>query len=238
VTRGLTPDSVRHPAQALGDMLNNAAIGCNSAGQAVRFRGGERVMLQAVARSKRSTGSQSEKNKERLREIIGKKSFLRGEFKLASGVPSDYYLDMKKTMFDPEGSAYLTEVVYDLMKDEDIDAIGGLELGAVPILGNVCARSWPDKPITAFVVRKAKKGHGTDNQIDGNFKPGSTVILFDDVTTTGGSVMQAVKAVREQGATIKKIITIVDRLEGAKENLAKEGVELVPIFTRDDFTRS
>ena len=101
----------------------------------------------------------------------------------------------------------------------------------MPIVAAVCARSWQDRPVAGFVVRKEKKGHGTDKQIDGNFKPNTTVVLIEDVTTKGGSVMQAVHAVRERGATVKKVITIVDRLQGATDNLAKEGIELVSIFT-------
>jgi len=121
-----------------------------------------------------------------------------------------------------------------LADDKDVEAIGGLELGAVPIVAAVCARSWRERPVSGFVVRKEKKGHGTDQKIDGNFKPNSTVVLVEDVTTKGGSVMQAVRAVRAQGAAIKKIITIVDRQEGATDNLRKEGLALVPIFTKAD----
>jgi orotate phosphoribosyltransferase len=84
------------------------------------------------------------------------------------------------------------------------------------------------------VVRKEQKGHGTDKKIDGNFRNGENVVLFDDVTTKGGSVMQAVKAVRERGAKVTKIITLVDRLEGATENLQKEGIMLFPVFTTRD----
>jgi orotate phosphoribosyltransferase len=179
--------------------------------------------------------------KRRLLEIIKQKSLLTegGPFKLASGVMSDYYLDMKPTMLDPEGSMLTAEIIYDehLKDDPDVDSVGGLELGAVPIIATICARSWHDKPIPGFVVRKEKKGHGTDKRIDGNFRPNTTVILFDDVTTKGGSVMQAVRAVRAHGAVVKKIITVVDRLEGAKENLLKEGIALVPIFTTDDLLR-
>jgi orotate phosphoribosyltransferase len=98
-------------------------------------------------------------------------------------------------------------------------------------------RSWADRPIDGFVVRKEKKGHGTDRKIDGNFRPNSKVVLFEDVTTRGGSVMEAVHAVRARGATVTKIITIVDRLEGATENLQKEGIELVPVFTIRDLHR-
>jgi orotate phosphoribosyltransferase len=130
------------------------------------------------------------------------------------------------------------EIVCDLIKDErDVDAIGGLELGAVPIIVAVCARSWHGRPVAGFVVRKEIKDHGTEQKIDGNFKPGSTVILFDDVTTKGGSVMKAVRAVRGRGARVAKIITLVDRLEGARENLGKEGIELVALYTTRDLLR-
>jgi len=171
----------------------------------------------------------------RLLEIIRKKSLLRGTFKLVSGATSDYYLDMKPTTFDPEGAALIAEVICGMLADDaDVDSIGGLELGAVPIVAAVCAQSFQSRPVNGFVVRKEKKGHGTDQKIDGNFKPNTTVVLIEDVTTKGGSVMQAVNAVRAQGATVKKIITIVDRLEGAAENLKKEGLVLAPIFTTKD----
>jgi orotate phosphoribosyltransferase len=170
--------------------------------------------------------------KARLLEIIKAKSLLLGEFKLVSGAVSNYYLDMKPTMFDPEGAHLVAELVCDLIADErDVEAIGGLELGAVPIIVAVCARSWHGRPVAGFVVRKEIKDHGTEQKIDGNFKPGSTVILFDDVTTKGGSVMKAVRAVRARGARVAKIITLVDRLEGASENLGKEGIELVALYT-------
>ena len=173
--------------------------------------------------------------KARLLEIIKAKSLLLGQFKLVSGAVSNYYLDMKPTMFDPEGAHLVAELVCDLLKDErDVEAIGGLELGAVPIVVAVCARSWHGRPVDGFVVRKEIKDHGTERKIDGNFKPDSTVILFDDVTTKGGSVMKAVHAVRARGATVKKIITLVDRLEGAEENLGKEGIALVALYTTRD----
>jgi len=170
--------------------------------------------------------------KARLLEIIKAKSLLLGQFKLVSGAVSNYYLDMKPTMFDPEGAHLVAELVFDLLKDErDLDAIGGLELGAVPIIVAVCARSWHGRPVAGFVVRKEIKDHGTEQKIDGNFKPDSTVILFDDVTTKGGSVM---RAVRGRGARVRKIITLVDRLECASENLGKEGIELVALYTTRD----
>jgi len=196
-------------------------------------------MLQAAAApntpAARSSPVTLAKEKQRLLEIIKQKSLLLGEFKLASGGTSNFYLDIKRTAFDPEGSVLISEIICGMLKDDtDVDSIGGLELGAVPIVSGVVARSWPGRPLNGFVVRKEKKGHGTDKQIDGNFKPNTTVVLFEDVTTKGGSVMQAVRAVRAQGATVKRIITIVDRLQGAEENLKKEGIELEAIFTTTD----
>jgi orotate phosphoribosyltransferase len=186
-------------------------------------------MLHAAAAPK---AAELDRQKQRLLEIIKQKSVLKGQFKLASGAMSDYYLDLRRTTFDPEGAALVGEIVYGMLAgDADVDAIGGLELGAVPITIAASARSAAARPINAFVVRKASKDHGTGNKIDGNFKPGSTVVLIEDVTTKGGSVMQAVRAVREAGATIKKIITIVDRQEGAAANLAKEGLVLEAVFT-------
>jgi orotate phosphoribosyltransferase len=173
--------------------------------------------------------------RERLLEIVRAKSLLKGRFQLVSGGFSDYYLDMKPTTFNAEGAALVADIVFSMLReDADVTAIGGLELGAVPVIVAVCARSWPERPIAGFVVRKETKGHGTDQKIDGCFTDKSIVVLIDDVTTKGGSVMQAVNAVRAQGATVKKIITIVDRLEGAEENLKKEGLVLAPIFTTKD----
>jgi orotate phosphoribosyltransferase len=191
-------------------------------------------MLHAVAPTPPAALAQE---KERLLRIIKEKSFLTkgGPFKLASGAMSDYYLDMKPTMFSPEGLSLIADIVFSLLRhDPDVDSIGGLELGAVPIICAVSVRSHQERPIDGFVVRKEKKGHGTDRKIDGNFRPGTNVVLFEDVTTRGGSVMQAVHAVRAQGATVKKVITIVDRLEGAAENLSREGIALVSVFTTKD----
>jgi orotate phosphoribosyltransferase len=189
----------------------------------------------AASRTRATATTAPADQRARLLQIVKAKSLLKGEFKLVSGAISTYYLDMKPTMFDPEGLALIAELVFDMLRDDRaFDAIGGLELGAVPIINAVCARSWPERPIDGFVVRKENKGHGTDKKIDGNFRPNTTVILFEDVTTKGGSVMQAVHAVRASGATVKRIITLVDRLEGAEENLKREGIPLVPIFTTRD----
>ncbi len=169
----------------------------------------------------------------RLREIVAELSFKQGDFTLTSGRSSGLFFDMKKTMLDPEGSALLTAAILDLLRDRDVDCIGGLELGAVPMVAQVCQASYPDQPVKAFIVRKRAKGHGTDQVVEGYLH--GTAVVFEDVTTTGGSALQAVIAARTQGCTVKTVITIVDRLEGAGEAMTKDGIELVSIFTRDDF---
>jgi orotate phosphoribosyltransferase len=178
-----------------------------------------------------------DQRRERLLQIIKTESLLTGsEFTLASGQRSGFFFDMKKTMFHPEGASLVGDIIFEMIADDtDVQYVGGLEIGAIPMAVSVSLKSWPVRPINAFFVRKAPKDHGAINLIDGQFRPNSKVILFEDVTTTGGSVMKAVRAVRDQGCTVKKILTIVDRGEGAAKNLEKENLELVSIFTMDDF---
>ena len=175
--------------------------------------------------------------RERLREIIRTKSVLRGRtYKLASGRTSDIYFGMKTTLLDPEGINLIADEILRRIEGDRVDSIGGLVFGAVPIATAVSVKSYPRRPIPAFFVRKEAKGHGTEELIDGYLEPGWNVVMVEDVTTTGGSVLKAIKAVRERRCTVSKVVTIVDRLEGAAENLAREGVELVALYTRADFS--
>lgn len=138
-------------------------------------------------------------------------------------------------MFDPEGASLLADLLFARIKDEDVDCIGGMETGAIPIVATLSMRSWPEKPIKGFFVRKEVKGHGTDQRIDGLLEDGSRVILLEDVTTTGGSAMQVVEQTRQLGCTVVKVIAVVDRLEGAAENLQASGIKFESLFTRRDF---
>jgi len=126
--------------------------------------------------------------------------------------------------------------LFDAIKNEQVECIGGLETGAIPIVAALCARSWPEKPIKGFFVRKESKGHGTDQRIDGLIEPGSKVILFEDLTTTGGSAMQAVDQARRLGGTVVKVVSVVDRLEGAEDNFRTAGVRFESVFTWRDFS--
>ena len=175
--------------------------------------------------------------KQRLLSIISRASLLQGrEFRLTSGGSSNFFIDLKKTVLDPEGASLLADLLFDKIKTEDVDCIGGMETGAIPIIAAVCMRSWPEKPVKGFFIRKEAKGHGTDQRVDGLLDRGSRVILFEDVTTTGSSVMRAVDQTRQFQCTILKVIAVVDRLEGAEENFRQAGITFEALFTRRDFS--
>lgn len=181
-------------------------------------------------------GTAGEAKRERLRTLIAERSLLRDRgFVLASGRSSSYFFDLKKTMFDPEGAALLSDLLFAMIRADPVDYVGGLETGAIPLVSLVCRRSWPEKPLHGFFVRKGEKGHGTDQRIEGRLKRGASVILFEDVTTTGGSVLQAAECVQALACPVHKIVSVIDRCEGAVENFARIGMRFEALFTRDDF---
>ncbi len=143
----------------------------------------------------------------RLAEIIRKRSFGRGEITLASGRKSDFYFNLKPTMLDPEGAALLAELSYEALKDDNLDYVGGLEMGAVPLAGALAQLSWiKGHPIAAFFVRKIPKEHGARLAVEGLAKgeslSGKRVVIVEDVTTTGSSALKAVEAVRDAGGEV------------------------------------
>jgi orotate phosphoribosyltransferase len=175
--------------------------------------------------------------RQKLLTIIRRASMLEGrEFRLTSGGSSNFFIDLKKTMLDPEGASLLADLLFDKIKAEDVDCIGGMETGAIPLATALCMRSWPGKPVKGFFIRKEAKGHGTDQRVDGLLDRGSRVILLEDVTTTGSSAMRAVDQARQYECTVVKVITVVDRLEGAEENFHKAGIAFEALFTRRDFS--
>jgi orotate phosphoribosyltransferase len=177
----------------------------------------------------------ADKKRDLLALIRHRSLIVNRDFTLVSGRASNFFFDMKRTVFDPQAAPLVADLLFEMIRDEAVDCIGGLETGAIPIVALVCARSWPEKPLRGFFVRKEMKGHGTDQRIDGLLEPGARVILFEDVTTTGGSAMQAVAAARGQGCTIVKIVSIVDRLEGAVENFRAAGIRFEWLFNWRDF---
>ena len=179
----------------------------------------------------------------RLAEIIRKRSFGRGEITLASGRKSDFYFNLKPTMLDPEGAALLAELTYEALRDDKLDFIGGLEMGAVPLAGAIAQLSWlKGHPIAAFFVRKAPKEHGARLAVEGLAKgetlQGKRVVIVEDVTTTGGSELKAVEAVREAGGEIVLVLTMIDREEGATEAFAEAGLEFRSLYKAGEFLKS
>ncbi|MBI5131641.1 MAG: orotate phosphoribosyltransferase [Rhodopseudomonas palustris] len=176
----------------------------------------------------------------RLADIIRARSFGRGEITLASGRKSDFYFNLKPTMLDPEGAALLAELTYEALRDEKVDYIGGLEMGAVPLAGAIAQLSWlKNHPIAAFFVRKKPKEHGARLAVEGLAKgeslAGKRCVIVEDVTTTGGSAIKAVEAVRESGAEIILVLTMVDREEGATEAFAEAGLPFRSLYKASEF---
>ena len=175
--------------------------------------------------------------RDRLRALIRERSFRMGDFTLTSGRKSAYFFDLKPTMLHPTGGRLIATLLLDALEEHpQVDAIGGLALGAVPIVSVVAAfSSLRRRPLSAFYVRKEAKGHGTRRRIDGVLEESQKVVIVDDVTTTGGSSLEAWRAVRELGCDVIEVMTVVDRMEGATEALAEQGLRLRPLFTRAEF---
>jgi orotate phosphoribosyltransferase len=178
-----------------------------------------------------------------LFDLIRARSFGRGRILLASGRESDYYIDMRPTTVHPAGATCVGELICDALEGLDVEFVGGLEMGAVPVATSVAIASHRrGGKLQAFFVRKKPKDHGAKKLVEGlpqgETLRGRNVVVLEDTTTTGGSSMQAVRALREEGANIVLVLTIVDRLEGAKENFAAEGLELRALYTADEFLKA
>lgn len=177
----------------------------------------------------------------RLIEIVRRRSYGSGvEIRLASGRVSNFYFNLKPTMLDPEGAFLIGSLISNAIAPDEADMIGGLEMGAVPIAAAVAAISFAKgRPLPAFFVRKSVKEHGTQSLIEGLAKgetvAGRRVVIVEDVTTTGSSSLKAVEAVVAAGGEVVRVITIVDRLEGAAETFSKAGITFTPILTVQDF---
>lgn len=177
--------------------------------------------------------------KENLKQLIKQKALKIADkpiFKLSSGKLSTYYLDLRTITLDPEGGYIIGNLIYEMVKDKNPDAVGGLTLGADPISYAVSIVSYLNKnPIKPFVVRKQPKGHGTGKQIEGNVKEGDRVFIVEDVITTASSSLKAAKVAKDAGLNILGIIAIVDREEGGEENIKNEGFDFYPIFKVSEF---
>ena len=174
-------------------------------------------------------------HRERLGALLQERSLFRGEFKLASGKTSTYYVDARRTTLLAEGQYLVGRVGFDALLQSGWDAshVGGLTMGADPVAYAIAHASWQaGRPLDAFTVRKTQKGHGTGERIAGGLPTDARCVVVEDATTTGGSALSAVEAVCAHGADVLGVLSLIDREEGAAERLAQDaGLELIALFT-------
>jgi len=191
--------------------------------------GGRPKRVLALARAQRSDA------RLRLLELIRTEALSRGHFILASGKESTFYLDGRLITLSPEG-AYLTgKLFFERLRGQDIQAVGGLTMGADPIATAVAVLSFQGgQPIPAFLVRKDVKAHGKQKLVEGPLPAGARVAIVEDTVTTGESALKAIAAVEALGCTVGLVLALVDRLEGARERVEAAGYVFSSIFTIRD----
>lgn len=176
-----------------------------------------------------------ESDRERLLDLMVKeKALIYGDFKLSSGKRSSYYFDGKMISLHPEGAYLIGRIMCNLLGDCQVDAVGGLGVGADPLATSIAIVSHLEgKPISAFIVREQRKEHGTQKQIEGRCPKGGRLAIVDDVITQGTSILKAIEAVEAQGCKVVKVIALLDRREGGSEQLKKKGYDFTSLFSTD-----
>ena len=174
--------------------------------------------------------------KKELLEIIVRDAFVKKQVKLSSGKMSDFYIDVRRVSLNARGLYLISFLIWDMIKNDNVSAVGGLTLGADPIVAGVCmAAAQNNKNLKGFLVRKTPKEHGERRLIEGpDITPKERIVIVDDVATSGSSVIKAVEAAKEAGFEVVKAVVVMDRGEGAKDSLAKLNCPLFSIFTRKD----
>lgn len=177
------------------------------------------------------------RDRDRLLALLVERSLELGTFTLSSGERSSYYIDARRTTMSAEGQYLIGRLGHELIRASglDADAVGGLTMGADPIAYAIAHASWlAGRPVDAFSVRKAAKGHGTGRVIEGALKPGTRAVLVEDVITTGESLLRAMEAVRDAGATVVGAFALVDREAGGRAKIEAEGCPVLTVFTASE----
>jgi orotate phosphoribosyltransferase len=170
-----------------------------------------------------------------LTELLRRDALQFGDFVLASGKRSSFYIDCRNVTLSAEGAAVVGQAILDLLEGEEFDAVGGMTLGADPILAAVLTiAGLRGQTLRGFIVRKEAKGHGTGKLIEGPLRTGDRVVIVEDVSTTGGSALKAVDAVLAAGAKVVRVVTLLDRQSGAREAFEARGVPFSALATASD----
>jgi orotate phosphoribosyltransferase len=175
-----------------------------------------------------------------IRELIGlveSKALKRGTFRLASGREATFYLDAKQVVLDAHGSMLVGRAILERLRSLGPlpAAVGGMSIGADPITSAVVTIAGIEGlPLKGFMVRKEPKDHGTKKYVEGPVEPGQRVVIVEDVTTTGGSSLLAIDRVHEFGLIVERVVTVIDRLAGAKDAFAARGIPLESLVTIRD----
>jgi len=173
--------------------------------------------------------------------LLARRSAKRGDFTLASGKRSTFYIDARLTTMSPQGLAIIGPLALSVLQQTswNVDAIGGLTLGADPISYAISyASARTDHPLRAFTVRKEAKSHGTGKLLEGPFEKGDRVAVIEDVITTGTSALRAIEAVRTAGGAVVGVLALVDREEGGRQTIENAGVPVVALTTASQIIRA
>jgi len=180
-------------------------------------------------------------DEERLIKLLAERSTRMGQFTLASGKQSKYYIDARLTTMSPEGLSLIGQTALSKLRQSGwaVDSIGGLTLGADPISYAISyASADSSHPLRAFTVRKEAKTHGTGKTIEGPFRKKDRVAVIEDVITTGSSALRAIEAVRAENGTITGVLALVDREEGGRQAIEAAGVPVITILTASQIIRA
>lgn len=174
-------------------------------------------------------------DRDHLRRMLLERSMRFGEFVLSSGITSNYYIDVRKTSLHPQGLLWISQLFWELLESEGVTAIGGLTMGADPLVAGVMIHSSRvGRPLDGFLVRRSAKDHGTLGQVEGNLAGHKRVAILDDVITSGESALVAAEAAESYKAQVVRILAVVDRNQGAAQVFQQRGYPFTPLFTVND----
>lgn len=170
--------------------------------------------------------------RDRLRQMLLDRSMRFGEFVLSSGATSNYYIDVRKTSLHPDGLRMIARMFYEILEKDRVTAIGGLTMGADPLVAGVMWHSLEaGKPLEGFLVRRNLKDHGTRSQVEGNLAGHKRVAILDDVITSGESALIAAEAAESYKAEVVRVLAVVDRGQGASQIFQQRGLPFTPLFS-------